>query len=695
MDTNKIVIINIQKVSRKLSLDEESHEIKKKRLEIPVSSGSDDEGSPGNNVKEVHVTGSDSDSSVCLPKKGVKPTAAQNHRYEESDSNDCSDFEPGESLTTKPGILPRKLESSTSRDERMSLEEIDAFLQNADQSILKFIAKQASTKIVVPGLMTMPEIKKLAQELEITKTVQKTMGGERRRPRNNERSDVDEDESSDSEDSEEEIAPGEWEVEAILDWGLDDHGKVRYEVKWKGWGGDHTWEPAENLKNCKELLKEFRKKKLQEDTLQTEMKLTNLHLILRKLTSDQGDLGVLLKLCGVLDKDAPESGKWDAEWRDGEGKLLQTPILHRKKIRELKTSLRNSCSLLFSYYSSGSEEKKKYKNYDVLNLTVSKLEIKKRFETVEKLITFCNEREETLKELKNLEDHLNKCICDTKDGPDITIENLFDCELPKKFTFISKYDYSDISLPEQSVIRCSCSDCGLQGYGERKKNRCNCIVECNKMPYNENGTLVLDAREKIYECNTACRCAGRCRFGVISRGRNLKFTIFKTPDGRGYGLRTDQRIPKGKYIMSYIGEVITAATANSRDKSQEHQMCTYMFDLDFNDVEEVQYSVDARFKGNLSRFINHSCEPNLQINPCWSDIQDPNLPTIAFFSARVIQAGEELTIDYNANLQENYDQLLHEVGLDGEVADQIIREDTQNFSVFCKCQAKTCRGMVM
>lgn len=580
----------------------------------------------------------------------------------------------------------------------MSLEEIDAFLQNADQSILKFIAKQASTKIVVPGLMTMPEIKKLAQEqgLEITKTVQRTMNGKREgRPRNNERSD--EDESSNSEDSEEdEIAPGEWEVEAILDWGLDDHGKVRYEIKWKGWDGDNTWEPTENLNNCRELLKAFRKKKLQEDTLQTETTLASLHLILRELTSDQGDLGVLLRLCGVLDKDAPESGKWDAEWKDGEGKLLQTPILHQKKILELRTNLHNSCSLLFSYYTPGSKEKKKYKNYDVLNLTVSKLQIKKRFETVEEFITFCNEREETLKELKKLEDHLNKRIRDTKDGPDVTIENLFDCELPKKFTFISKYDYSDIVLPEQSVIRCECSDCGLQGHGERRReNRCNCIVECNKMPYNENGTLLLDAREKIYECNPACRCACRCRFSVVSRGRNLKLSIFKTPDGRGYGLRTDQRIPKGKYVVSYIGEVITAATANSRDKSQEHQMCTYMFDLDFNDVEEIQYSVDARFKGNLSRFINHSCEPNLQINPCWSDIQDPNLPTIAFFSARVIQAGEELTIDYNASLQENYDQLLQDVGLQCEIAEKIIQEDTQKFSVFCKCQAKTCRGMVM
>lgn len=120
MDANKIIINSIQRVSRKLSLDaikangsnkplqiaisssssdsDEESQIKKIRREIPLSSESDvsdDEKSPGKNVKEVHVTGSDSDSSVCLPKKGVKPTSAPKRRYEESDS------EPGESLTTK------------------------------------------------------------------------------------------------------------------------------------------------------------------------------------------------------------------------------------------------------------------------------------------------------------------------------------------------------------------------------------------------------------------------------------------------------------------------------------------------------------------------------------------------------------------------------------------------------------------
>lgn len=37
------------------------------------------------------------------------------------------------------------------------------------------------------------------------------------------------------------VAAGEWEVEEIVDGGLDDDGREEYKVRWKGWN-DETWE---------------------------------------------------------------------------------------------------------------------------------------------------------------------------------------------------------------------------------------------------------------------------------------------------------------------------------------------------------------------------------------------------------------------------------------------------------------------
>ncbi|MBW0519459.1 hypothetical protein O181_059174 [Austropuccinia psidii MF-1] len=51
----------------------------------------------------------------------------------------------------------------------------------------------------------------------------------------------------------------EWEVSQILDAKLK-RRKLWYVVEWKGFSQDSersTWEPAENLKNCPELVKDF------------------------------------------------------------------------------------------------------------------------------------------------------------------------------------------------------------------------------------------------------------------------------------------------------------------------------------------------------------------------------------------------------------------------------------------------------
>ena len=60
-------------------------------------------------------------------------------------------------------------------------------------------------------------------------------------------------------------------------------------------------------------------------------------------------------------------------------------------------------------------------------------------------------------------------------------------------------------------------------------------------------------------------------------------------------------------VVEYIGEIIGQNVSNYREKHYEkHGVDMYMFRMG---VDEI---VDATFKGNMARFINHSCEVRLR-----------------------------------------------------------------------------------
>ncbi|CAL8288387.1 unnamed protein product [Lota lota] len=59
--------------------------------------------------------------------------------------------------------------------------------------------------------------------------------------------------------------------------------------------------------------------------------------------------------------------------------------------------------------------------------------------------------------------------------------------------------------------------------------------------------------------------------------------------------------------------------------------------------DEDVYYLDATKEGNVARFLNQSCRPNLFTQSVFTDTQDPGFPIVAFFTSRVIKAGTELT----------------------------------------------------
>ncbi|RXN32387.1 histone-lysine N-methyltransferase EHMT1-like isoform X5 [Labeo rohita] len=131
----------------------------------------------------------------------------------------------------------------------------------------------------------------------------------------------------------------------------------------------------------------------------------------------------------------------------------------------------------------------------------------------------------------------------------------------------------------------------------------------------------------------ACVANSACAAGMIK----IRLQLFRT-QMMGWGVKTLQDIPQGTFVCEYVGEIISDAEADVREND------SYLFSLD-SKVGDM-YCVDARFYGNISRFINHQCEPNLFPCRVFTSHQDLRFPHIAFFACKNINAGDELGFDY-------------------------------------------------
>ncbi|CAK4211303.1 unnamed protein product, partial [Aphanomyces euteiches] len=74
----------------------------------------------------------------------------------------------------------------------------------------------------------------------------------------------------------------------------------------------------------------------------------------------------------------------------------------------------------------------------------------------------------------------------------------------------------------------------------------------------------------------------------------------------GVGLRAANGLSPGTFIMEYVGEVIDNIECDTRLKTMIEEGVTSFY---FMKVSSKRF-IDATKFGNLSRFINHSCDPN-------------------------------------------------------------------------------------
>ncbi|XP_044475278.1 uncharacterized protein LOC123203150 [Mangifera indica] len=108
---------------------------------------------------------------------------------------------------------------------------------------------------------------------------------------------------------------------------------------------------------------------------------------------------------------------------------------------------------------------------------------------------------------------------------------------------------------------------------------------------------------------------------------------------KGHGLLLCEDVTKGQFIIEYVGEVLDMQTYEARQKEYAALGHKHFYFMTLNGSEVI----DACTKGNLGRFINHSCNPNCRTEKWMVNGEI----CIGLFALRDIKKHEELTFDYN------------------------------------------------
>ncbi|CAH8515867.1 unnamed protein product [Schistosoma turkestanicum] len=247
----------------------------------------------------------------------------------------------------------------------------------------------------------------------------------------------------------------------------------------------------------------------------------------------------------------------------------------------------------------------------------------------------------------------------------------------KSFALIEANIYTDEDLIEnmkkayESLTVCACkSSVVANSETVISSNLCSINNTCHHF------LSRIECKPKI--CSFHETDCGNRRFSLLANTTTMKkddkclFNVVRTIN-RGYGLKTLASFQEGDLVIEYLGEVIDIAEANRRiiealgpdalssitsSRKGFHPLSvTYLARFS----PQLNLVLDAGTKGNLSRFINHSCEPNL-IAECWT--------VDGLFACRPIEANEELTINY--------------------INAQILSTDLMAASCLCLCGADSC-----
>jgi len=88
--------------------------------------------------------------------------------------------------------------------------------------------------------------------------------------------------------------------------------------------------------------------------------------------------------------------------------------------------------------------------------------------------------------------------------------------------------------------------------------------------------------------------------------------------------------------------------------------------------KESVYIIDAKTCGNIGRYFNHSCDPNIFVQNVFVDTHDLRFPWVSYFALDHIKAGTELAWAYGYDV--------------GNVSGKMIE---------CYCESLNCKGRLL
>ncbi|EDW69436.1 histone-lysine N-methyltransferase Set2 [Drosophila virilis] len=203
--------------------------------------------------------------------------------------------------------------------------------------------------------------------------------------------------------------------------------------------------------------------------------------------------------------------------------------------------------------------------------------------------------------------------------------------------------------------------CARQVSKENAEMQCDCFVTGDEEGLGQlrcgDGCI---NRMLMIECGPLCTYGERCTNKRFQQHQGWPCRVFRT-EKKGCGITAELQIPPGEFIMEYVGEVIDSEEFERRQHlySEDRNRHYYFMAL------RGEAIIDATTKGNISRYINHSCDPNAETQK-WTVNGELR---IGFFSVKTILPGEEITFDYQY---------------------QRYGRDAQR----CYCESANCRGWI-
>ncbi|GIX94130.1 histone-lysine N-methyltransferase SETMAR [Caerostris darwini] len=237
----------------------------------------------------------------------------------------------------------------------------------------------------------------------------------------------------------------------------------------------------------------------------------------------------------------------------------------------------------------------------------------------------------------------------------VFIDDLSDNQENIKISFINEINTEHLPKFVSYTANCVLRNESLAEEFESVSLPCDCKNLCDqKCPCSLNSNAYSNHKlsqeynnhtgRPIIECSELCNCFENCNNRIVQHGIQFHLQVFKT-ERTGLGVQSKEFIPKFSFVCEYAGEIIDEQEAYQRLKNHSPDDSNYIYVLKehSSDHKYIKTIIDPTYIGNVGRYLNHSCSPNLISVPVRAGSM---IPRICFFAKEDIFPLQELTYNY-------------------------------------------------